>query len=273
MPETLQTALTALGSHATSFALRLVGALLVLIIGLNISKWIVKKLGKSKAIGRADASIVRFVLSTIKVVLYVLVIITVAGILGIPATSFITILASAGVAIGLALQGSLSNIAGSIMILLFRPFKIGDFVECAGVTGTVEDINLFYTIISTPDNKTITCPNGTVSNGVITNYSTKDKRRVDLTFAVSYGSDIEKVKSVILESVSKTSLILTDPEPFVGVVSQSASSMDFVCRVWVKVDDYWMVYFALMENVKQAFDKNGIEIPFPQMDVHVKNDR
>ncbi|MBQ7820911.1 MAG: mechanosensitive ion channel [Clostridia bacterium] len=272
MPQTIQTILDTLGSQATSLALRLVGAVLILVIGLKLSNWIVKKLGNNKGFQKMDASIEHFLLSAFKIMLYAVVIISAAGTLGIPATSFITILASAGVAIGLALQGSLSNIAGSIMILFFRPYKIGDFVECAGVSGVVEDINLFYTVIATGDNKTITCPNGTVSNGVITNYSTKDQRRVDITFSASYGSDIEKVKAVILDCVKAQSLALNEPAPFVGVVAQSASSIDFVCRVWVNSADYWTVYFALMEGVKQAFDQNGIEIPFPQMDVHVKND-
>lgn len=264
--------LNSLGNHATSFALRLVSALLILIIGMKLAKWIVKKLGKSRAFEKIDTSIGHFLLSVLKVLLYALVLISAATTLGIPATSFITILASAGVAIGLALQGSLSNIAGSIMILFFRPFKVGDFVECAGVSGTVEDIGLFYTVLTTPDNKTVTCPNGAVSNGVITNYSSKDTRRVDITFSVSYGSDIEKVKSIILDTVKTQPAVLNEPETFVGVVAQNESSVDFVCRAWVNSADYWTVYFALMEGVKKAFDSNGIEIPFPQMDVHIKND-
>lgn len=271
MPE-INEALLNLSTKATDYAIKLVGALLVLIVGLKLAKWATKKIAKRIGKSKIDESVSHFLLNAVKIVLYVLVIISAAGIIGIPATSFITILASAGVAIGLALQGSLSNIAGSLMILFFRPFKIGDFVECAGVSGTVEDIGLFYTVINTPDNKTITCPNGTVSNGVITNYSTKDTRRVDITFSASYGSDIEKVKSVINDCVKARAEILADPEPFIGMVSQSASSLDFVCRVWVNSADYWTVYFALMESVKNAFDNNGIEIPFPQMDVHVKND-
>ena len=272
MPETLNAFVTMIIEFFTSFGIKLIAALVVLVVGIKLVGIFVKKLGKSKGFHKLDDSIGHFILSLLKILLYVVVVITAAGIVGIPATSFITVLASAGVAIGLALQGSLANIAGSIMILFFRPFKIGDFIEGNGVSGTVEDINLFYTVIQTADNKTITCPNGTVSNGVITNYSTKDTRRVDITFSASYGSDIEKVKSVINDCVKARTEILAEPEPFIGMVAQSASSLDFVCRVWVNSADYWTVYFALMESVKNEFDNNGIEIPFPQMDVHVKND-
>ena len=272
LPENLQAIMNALTSFATTFALKLIGALIVLIIGINLSKWIVKKIFGAKSTKKVDTTVQHFLQNVIKVILYVVVIISAAGILGIPATSFLTLLATAGVAVGLALQGSLSNIAGSIMLMLFRPFKVGDFVECAGVSGVVEDINLFYTIITSGDNKRIVCPNSTVSNGVITNYSAKDTRRVDITFSVSYGSDIEKVKSIILKTVSENPLVLTDPQPFVGLVTHNASSIDFVCRSWVNTADYWTVYFSLMENVKCAFDENDIPIPFPQMDVHIKND-
>ena len=269
---TIEAILATLGTTVTSFAIKLVSAVLILVVGLKLSGRLVKKLSKSRGFQKMDDSVERFLVSAIKIMLYVLVIICAATTLGIPASSFITILASAGVAIGLALQGSLSNIAGSIMILFFRPYKICDYVECSGVSGTVEDINLFYTVIATPDNKTITCPNGAVSNGVITNYSTKDLRRVDMTFSASYGMDSEKVKSVILACVNEQAAVLHEPEPFVGITAHGASSVDYVCRAWVKSADYWGVYFALMQSVKEAFNKNGIEIPFPQMDVHVKKD-
>lgn len=269
---TIEAILATLGTTATSFAIKLVSALLILIVGLKLSGFIVKKLSKSRAFQRIDDSVERFLVSAIKILLYVIVIICAATTLGIPASSFITILASAGVAIGLALQGSLSNIAGSIMILFFRPYKIGDFVECGGISGTVEDINLFYTVIATPDNKTITCPNGTVSNGIITNYSTKDTRRVDMTFSAPYKADADMVKSIILDCVNRQSAVLNEPAPFIGVTAHNTNSVDYACRVWVKKADYWDVYFALMQDVKEALEKNGIEKPFPQMDVHVKKD-
>ena len=267
----LRIMIDSLAQMAVPFALKLVSAILVLAIGLKLSSFFVKSLGKSRGFQKIDKSVYTFLLSAIKIVLYILVIICTASILGIPATSFITILASAGVAIGLALQGSLSNIAGSIMILIFRPFTVGDFVEVNGISGTVESISLFYTVVLTPDNKVITCPNGAVSNGVITNYSTKDTRRVDITFSASYENDIDKVKSVIKSCVDAQRAVLSVPEPFIGVVSHNQNSVDYVCRVWVNSADYWDVYFSLMESVKAEFDKNGIEIPYPQMDVHVKN--
>ncbi len=254
----------------TSFGLKLLAAIVVFVVGIKLAGFFVKKLGKSKGFQRLDDSVEHFVLSALRILLYVVVVITAAGIIGVPATSFITVLASAGVAIGLALQGSLANIAGSIMILFFRPFKIGDFIEGNGVLGTVEDINLFYTIIKTGDNKTITCPNGALSNGNITNYSTKDTRRVDLTFSVSYDSDIDRVKAIIMAIIESEDCVLKDPAPFVALSAHNESSIDFVARAWCKSGDYWTLHFNLLEKTKKAFDVAGIEIPFPQMDVHVK---
>lgn len=270
MPTELNTFLQTIISFCTSFGVKLLAAIIVFVVGIKLTNVFVKKLGKSKGFQKIDDSVQRFVLSAIKILLYIVIVITAAGIIGIPATSFITVLASAGVAIGLALQGSLANIAGSIMILFFRPFKIGDYIEGNGVAGTVEDINLFYTIIKTPDNKTITCPNGALSNGNITNYSTKDTRRVDLTFSVAYDSDIDRVKGIILAIINSEELVLKDPAPFVALSAHNESSLDFVARAWCNSGDYWTVHFDLLEKTKKAFDVAGIEIPYPQMDVHVK---
>ena len=270
MPETLNAFVTMIIEFFTSFGIKLIAALVVLVVGIKLAGIFVKKLGKSKGFHKLDDSIGHFILSVLKILLYVVVVITAAGIVGIPATSFITVLASAGVAIGLALQGSLANIAGSIMILFFRPFKIGDFIEGNGVSGTVEDINLFYTVIKTPDNKTITCPNGALSNGNITNYSTKDTRRVDLTFSVAYDTDIDRAKGLILAIIESEECALKDPAPFVALSVHNESSIDFVARAWCKSEDYWTLYFNLLEKTKKAFDVAGIEIPFPQVDVHVK---
>ena len=270
MPETLNAFITLLIEFFTSFGLKLLAAIVVLIVGIKLSGLLVKKFNKSRGFEKIDTSVGHFLLSVVKILLYVVVVITAAGIIGIPATSFITVLASAGVAIGLALQGSLANIAGSIMILFFRPFKIGDFIEGNGVSGTVEDITLFYTVIKTPDNKTITCPNGALSNGNIINYSTKDTRRVDLTFSVAYDTDIDRVKAIIMAIIESEDCVLNDPEPFVALSAHNESSIDFVARAWCKSSDYWTLHFNLLEKTKKAFDVAGIEIPFPQMDVHVK---
>ena len=257
----------------TTAGLKLLYALAILIIGFKLSKWIIKRISVSKAFKHMEMSVVKFLCNILKVALNATVIIAAAITIGIPATSFITILGSAGLAIGLALQGSLSNFAGSIMIMLFKPFKIGDYVKIGDIEGTVTDINIFYTIIDTIDNKRISCPNGSLSNSNIINYTSQAMRRVDLNFSVSYDSDIEKVKRVMLDTVSATESTLSEPEPVARLITQSQSSLDFVLRVWCKTDDYWNVYFDLMEGIKAAFDKNSIEIPYNQMDVHIKNEK
>ncbi len=260
-----------LPSVVAGFGIRLILAVIVLIVGLKVSKKGVKFIAHSAPFKKLNTSVEVFLTSVMKVLFYSAVIICVAGIIGIPATSFVTILASAGVAIGLALQGSLSNVAGSIMILLFHPFGVGDYIEASGVSGTVEDINTFYTVIVTPDNKTITCPNGALSNENIVNYSAKDTRRVDLVFSVSYNSDAEKVKKIISDIIDANPLALKTPTPLIAMCAHNASSVDFTAKVWCNRKDYWTLNFELLEDVKRAFDKEGIEIPFPQMDVHVKN--
>lgn len=259
-----------LASLGTSFGLKLLGAILILVIGLKVSKWAVKVWTKSKGYQKLDTTVAHFLANALKAVLYTIVIMSAVITIGVPAASLITILGSAGVAVGLALQGSLSNLAGSIMIMIFRPFKIGDFIDGNGVSGTVEDITMFYTIIKTGDNKVVTVPNGALSNGNITNYSKKDIRRVDLTASVAYGTDIDKVKTLLMKLAEENDLVLKDPAPFVALSQHGASSVDFVLRVWVNSGDYWTVNFGMMEKIYNEFNANGIEIPFPQMDVHVK---
>ena len=259
-----------LAELGTSFGLKLLGAILILIIGLKVSKWTIKLWKKSKGYQKLDITVAHFLANALKAVLYTIVIMSAVITIGVPAASLITILGSAGVAIGLALQGSLSNLAGSIMIMIFRPFKIGDFIEGNGVSGIVEDITMFYTIIKTGDNKVVTAPNGALSNGNIINYSKKDIRRVDLTVSAAYGTDIEKVKGLLLKLAEEDELVLKDPAPFVALNEHGTSSIDFVFRVWVNSGDYWTVNFGMLEKAYNAFAENGIEIPFPQMDVHVK---
>ena len=190
-------------------------------------------------------------------------------VLGVPATSFITILASCGVAVGLALQGSLSNFAGGLMILFFKPFKVGDYIEASGESGTVAEISVVYTVLLTPDNKRITIPNGALTNSVIENYSSEPTRRVDFTFTADYNNDIEKVKAVIDEVINAHPAALKDPAPFVRLSAHSENALTYTARVWVKSADYWTVFFDVTENVKLAFDKNNIKIPYPQLDVHL----
>lgn len=254
---------------ATSVAGKLVGAILALIIGKIVIKAVMKAIKKNKLTEKADTTVSHFVTNFISIALNVLLVVIIIGILGVPMASVVTVIASAGVAIGLALQGSLSNLAGGIMILIFKPFKLGNFIDISGTSGTVQDIGIFYTVLTTPDNKEITIPNGTVMASTIINYSTHDTRRLDFTFSVAYGTDVEKVKAVLLDEADKNAMVLRDPAPFARLSVQNASSLDFVLRVWVNSGDYWTVNFDLLEAVNARFIKEGIEIPFNQLDVHL----
>ena len=211
----------------------------------------------------------RSVLAPIQV-LPLLVLIIAGSYWDVELSGLAALIASAGVAIGLALQGSLSNFAGGFIILLLRPFKVGDYIQAAGLEGAVEQIGVFYTTLTTVDNKVVLIPNGTLSNGSLINFSAKDTRRVDLIFSVGYECDILKVRRVLNDIVKEHKLILDYPEPFVGLVEQADSFLNFTVRAWVKTPDYWTVYFDLLESVKLRFDEEEISIPYPQMDVHVK---
>lgn len=256
----------------TTFGITILKALVVVIIGVQIIKRLLKWLKTSKKLDNLDKGLRSFLVSFSRIGLYAVLLIVVAGIIGIPATSFVTVLASCGVAIGLALQGALSNFAGGLMILFFKPFKIGDFIEVGGESGTVAGISVVYTELLTLDNKRVTLPNGTITNSVIENYSAEATRRVDLTFSAAYSCDIEKVKGIISAIVEAHPLALKDPAPFVRLSAHNASALVYTVRVWCKSADYWTVYFDLMEDVKKALDENGIEIPFQQVDVRMRND-
>ncbi len=268
-----QKVLDSLIENATSFGLKLLGAILALVISLKVIRWIKKWFRTSPKLDKMEPGVRSFMSSFISIGLSVLMVIIIIGMLGVPATSLITVLASCGVAIGLALQGSLSNVAGGVMILLFRPFKVGDFVEVAGESGTVTEITVVYTILLTPDNKRITIPNGTITNSTIENYSSEKLRRVDLTFKTAVGNDMNQVKHVLETVVGAHPLVLTDPEPAVYLSEHTVNSLIFITRVWCKNEDYWTVHFDLTEGVEKAFAENGIQVPHPQMDVHVKNDK
>ncbi len=255
---------------ALSAGLKIIEAALVLIIGLKLCKWFIKRVSKAKFYIKLDKGIQTFITSALKIVLYAFVIIIVVTILGVPQSSFVSLLTSAGVAIGLALQGSLSNFAGGILILIFKPFRVGDYIEAQTVQGTVQDINVIYTVITTFDNKKITLPNGALTNSNIINYSAMTTRRVDLTFSVSYDSDIDFVKELILKNVKDNPLVLEDPAPFVGLKAQGDSALQFIMQAWCNKEDYGTVLFGLNENIKKEFDKNNVQIPYPQMDVHIK---
>ncbi len=256
---------------ATSAGLKILAALVLLVVGLKGIKWLRKWIRTSEKLNKVDDSLRSFMISFSSVVLYIVLFITIAVILGIPTTSFITMLASCGVAIGLALQGSLSNFAGGIMILIFKPFKVGDYVEAAGESGTVTEISVVYTELLTVDNKRIIIPNGTITNSVIENYSAENIRRVDFTFNTAYDCDIDKVKKIIGEILESHPKALKNPEYFVRLSAHNDSALTYTARVWCKTEDYWDVNFDVMESVKKAFDANGIQIPYNQLDVHIDN--
>lgn len=251
---------------------KLLYALIVLIIGLQLIKMSGKWLKKSRLVKRMDPSVASFFTSFIRVLLYILLILGLVEIPDLPTAGFITVLASCSVAIGLSLQGALSNFAGALILLFFKPFKVGDFIEAGGYSGIVSSITVFYTYIQTLDNKKIVLPNGMLTSAALTNYSAEKYRRVDLTFSASYDSNIDMVKDVIMEVIKSDPLALTDdtaPEPpLVRMSKLESSSMTYTVKVWCNVSDYWNLYFNLNENVKNAFDKNGIEIPYNQIVVH-----
>jgi small conductance mechanosensitive channel len=245
-------------------------ALAVLLIGLLIIKVIVNTTKKILTKGAVDITLQKFLVNLLNWVLKMLLFISVIAKLGVETTSFAAILAAAGLAVGLALQGSLANFAGGILIIIFKPIKIGDFIEAQGASGTVKEIEIFTTKLNTPDNKEIIIPNGALSNGNIINYSTEETRRVDFTFGVGYGSDIKKTKEVIFGVINSHPLILKEPTAAAVNVSELAdSSINFFTRGWVKKEDYWTVKFDVLEQTKEALDAAGIDIPYPHS-VHIQ---
>ena len=248
---------------------KLVAAIAVLVIGYWVIKVLVAWAEKTIEKAEVDLSLRPFILSLLSISLKIMLIISVLGMLGIEMTSFIAILAAAGLAVGMALSGTLQNFAGGVMILLFRPFKAGDVIDAQGYLGTVAEIQLFNTILKSPDNKTIIIPNGSLSTSAMTNFSTEAQRRVDWTIGIGYGDDVDKARQVIKQLCDQDDRILKNPEVFIAVSTLADSSVNFAVRAWVNADDYWAVFFAMNENVYKTFTKEGINIPFPQMDVHI----
>ncbi|MCU4176197.1 mechanosensitive ion channel family protein [Carboxylicivirga sp. N1Y90] len=243
--------------------------LIILVLGLWVISAMVKGFKKLLQARNVDITLIPFLVSLISVTLKVLLVISVITYMGVNMTSFIAVMGAAGLAVGMALSGTLQNFAGGVILLILRPFKVGDFVEAQGYMGVVKEIQIFNTILTTVDNKTVIIPNGGLSTGAMTNYSTQPTRRVDFTFGIGYGDDIDKARDVIKEVISRHDKILKDPEAFIGVVEHGDSSVNLVTRVWANAEDYWDVYFFMMEFVKKEFDKQGISIPFPQRDVHL----
>ena len=247
----------------------LIYALLVLIIGLWITKLITKSVKKMMLKGDMDNSLVPFLTSLIGTVLKVLVVISALGMLGIEMTSFIALLGAAGLAVGMALSGTLQNFAGGVMILIFKPFKAGDFIDAQGHMGSVKEIQIFNTVLTTPDNAIVIIPNSPLSTNAMKNVTTLETRRIDFSFGIGYGDDIDKSKALLLKLAQANKLVLKDPEAMVAVEALADSSVNLKLRVWVKTTDYWDLYFDMMETVKKEFDKAGISIPYPQQDVHL----
>ncbi len=244
---------------------KLAGALVVLLVGLKLIGYLENLILATMQKRQVDPTLHSFITSLVGITLKILLFISVASILGVAMTSFVALLGAMGLAVGMSLQGSLSNFAGGILILVLKPFKVGDFITGAGHAGTVKQITIFYTYLTTVDNVTIIIPNAALSNSSVINYSVNDLRRVDLAFRVNYGSDIKHVKAVIRSVVDGHSLIIQDPEPFVRLGAQSDNSLEFAVRVWVKNGDYWTVYHDISEQIKEKFDEEGIDIPYPHL--------
>lgn len=268
---TLETIVKRIIDWTFTGGIKLIIGTLAIVIGFKIINKLSKRFINLAEKRNVDMTLIKFIKSFISYTLKILLVLIIAGSYWkLELSGLAAIVASAGVAIGLALQGSLSNFAGGFIILLLRPFKVGDYIQTGQFEGTVEQIGVFYTSLTTIDNKVVLIPNGSLSNGSLVNYSAKDTRRVDLVFAVSYESDILKVRGILKDIVQQHRLVLDYPEPFVGLLEQADSSLNFAVRVWVNTPDYWAVYFDLLEEVKLRFDKEEISIPYPQIDLHLK---
>ncbi|MEO1246041.1 MAG: mechanosensitive ion channel domain-containing protein [Pseudomonadota bacterium] len=255
--------------EGTEFAINLVTAILIFYIGKWIVGLLVRALRKLMDKNDVDATLSSFVGNLVRMSLLVFVIIAAITALGVPSAQFVAVVGAAGLAVGLALQGSLSNFAAGVLIVLFRPYKVGDFVEAAGISGSIEQVQILTTVLKTPDNKKIIVPNGQIMDSIITNYSANDMRRVDMVVGVSYDDDLDKVRKTLEELVAAEDRILAEPACTIAVSELGDSSVNFVLRPWVKTADYWGVHFDMTEAIKKRFDQEDISFPFPQQDVHL----
>lgn len=251
------------------FAIKAATALAIFLIGKFVIRLVVRALGKLMEKQEVDKTLETFICNLVRTTLMVVVIIAAIGAIGVETTSFIAIFGAAGLAVGLALQGSLSNFASGVLIVLFRPYRVGDFIEAAGIAGSVEEVQILTTVLKTGDNKQIIVPNSQIMDSIITNYSANDTRRVDMVVGVSYGDDLDKVRKTLQELIAAEDRILDEPAPTIAVSALADSSVNFVVRPWVNSPDYWGVTFDLTEAIKKRFDKEGISFPFPQQDVHL----
>ena len=253
--------------------IKVVTALAIFLIGKYIVRLVVKATATVMQKQEVDKTLETFICNLVRTVLMVVVVIAAIGAIGIETTSFIAIFGAAGLAVGLALQGSLSNFASGVLIVLFRPYRVGDWIEAAGISGSVEEVQILTTILKTGDNKQIIVPNSQIMGSIITNYSANDTRRVDMVIGVSYDDDIDKVRKTLEELIAAEERVLPEPAPTIAVSALADSSVNFVVRPWVKTSDYWGVMFDLTEAIKKRFDKDDISFPFPQQDVHLYNEK
>ena len=254
--------------YLITYGPRFLLAIAVLIIGMRLIKEMGKAIQRIMTKRKMDPSLIPFTRGLLTMLLKVMLVISVIQMVGVETTSFVAVLGAAGIAVGLALSGTLQNFAGGVIILLFKPFKVGDFIESQGHSGTVHSIQIFNTILKTPDNKTVILPNAPVSSSAMVNYSTEARRRVDFSFGIGYGDDIDKAKDVLMSIVKSDERVLQDPAPFIAVGELADSSVNLTVRLWAEAGDYWGVHFRTIEEVKKRFDAEGISFPFPQMDVY-----
>lgn len=251
------------------FAGQLVVGLVIIIAGFMVARFVANTMTKQLEKSQIDNAVVSFMAGILRTIIIVAALLMALSHVGIQTTSFVAILGAAGLAVGLALQGSLSNFASGVLIMIYHPFKQGDYVEAGGTAGTVQRIELFNTVMKTPDNKIVTVPNSQITNSNIVNYSEQPLRRVDMVIGVSYNADLKKTKEVLMNCLTEDERVLEDPEPRVAVSNLGDSSVDFIVRPWTKMEDYWPTYWDMMEKIKNRLDENDIAIPFPQMDVHL----
>ncbi|MBO5009428.1 MAG: mechanosensitive ion channel [Clostridia bacterium] len=264
--------LSSLASWAVNVGLKIVIALVILVVSFRVVTIVTRKIEKKLINGKPhlDKTLVSTLFYVLRIVVKSLIVVCLIGYLGIDTSGLTALFVSFGACVGLAVNGALSNLAGGVLIIVTRPFKIDDYIEAQGMSGTVEDIHITTTKLRTPDNKVVYIPNGPLSSGTIINYSEKELRRVDFNFSISYQNDFEKAKALVMDILNAHELVLKDPEPFVRVSSHADSSITVTARAWVKNADYWTVNFDVLESVKASFDASGIEIPYNQLDVHVK---
>jgi small conductance mechanosensitive channel len=258
-----------LSMYISLYGIKIIGAIVIFVVGKWIAKILTKVVKRLMQNAKVDETITSFLGNLAYAILLIFVVLASLSQLGVNTTSFIAILGAAGLAVGLALQGSLANFGAGVLLIMFKPFKVGDFIDAGGAMGVVEEINIFTTQIKTPDNKLIISPNSNIMGGNITNVSAKDTRRVDLVIGVGYNDDLRKVKTELVDILNADERVLKEPVPVIAVSELADSSVNFVVRPWVKSSDYWGVYFDLQEKIKLSFDEKGITIPFPQRDVHV----